>query len=192
MGFKFLNKLKKCRFEINSSFGFSLLETLVALAIFTMGILGPLNLAAYSIRIATYARNQTIAYYLAQEVVEYIRFIRDSNSLNGDDWLRHTTFASINHCWGAGGCYIDVYAGTASSCGANCPKIRYDPVTGLYNYSIGAETIFTRKVNIEPDFDCGGTCAAREYEAELTVEISWDERFLSKTFVIQEHIFDWK
>lgn len=61
--------------------GFSILETVVALAIITVGILGVLSLFTQTIRSGELSINQEIAINLAQEGIEVIRNKRDSNWL---------------------------------------------------------------------------------------------------------------
>ena len=55
--------------------GFTLVETLVAISIFTISILGMLSVLASSIANTTYAKQKMVATYLAQEGIEYIRNI---------------------------------------------------------------------------------------------------------------------
>ncbi len=176
---KFLLKFKKSR--RNGEKGFTLLETLVAIAVFTFSIMGPLSLASYAIRSVSVARNQTIAFYLAEEAVEYIRNKRDSNSLVGDPWLKN-----LNQCWGGQGCEIDVPNDDISPYGGSGSYLRYNPVTGFYNYESGTRTTFKRRVKI--DRNVGG----RDFETRITVTLTWLERQTTKTFVVQENIFDWK
>lgn len=52
--------------------GFSLVESLVAITVLIVGVLGPLNIAARGIGDGLFARNQIVANYLAQEAIEII------------------------------------------------------------------------------------------------------------------------
>lgn len=71
--------------------GFTILETLVAIAILIVAITGPLAIVAQALRASYFSRDQITAYYLAQEAVEYIRNTRDAlgagQGSNGADWL---------------------------------------------------------------------------------------------------------
>lgn len=64
--------------------GQTLIETIVAAFILTMGIGAALGLANYSLGVSTNIRNQTIAMGLAREGIEVVKNIRDTN------WLRDT------------------------------------------------------------------------------------------------------
>lgn len=67
--------------------GFSLLETMVAITILMMTIVGPLALASRGIVFADYVKDEITGFYLAQEAMEAIRNIRDSNNKNNLGWL---------------------------------------------------------------------------------------------------------
>src|SRR3989344_5252969 len=65
---------------------FTLVETLVAISIFTVSLLGIMSVLASGISSTNYAKQKMIASYLAQEGIEYVRNIRDTNvlySVNG-------------------------------------------------------------------------------------------------------------
>ena len=69
--------------------GFTLVETLVAISIFSVSILGIMSVLASGISHANYAKQKMIALYLAQEGIEYARNIRDTKVL-----------FSVNNGWG--------------------------------------------------------------------------------------------
>lgn len=50
--------------------GFTLIETFVAISILLIAVMGPLQMFSKAIADGLYAKNQTIAYYLAQEGIE--------------------------------------------------------------------------------------------------------------------------
>lgn len=54
------------------------METLVAISIFTMSILGLLSILASGISDTNYAKEKMVASYLAQEGIEYVRNMRDT------------------------------------------------------------------------------------------------------------------
>src|SRR3989338_9508740 len=63
------------------SAGFTLVETLVAVMLLSVAVVAPMSLAARSLGSAYYARDQITAFYLAQEAIEALRSIRDSQIL---------------------------------------------------------------------------------------------------------------
>lgn len=65
----------------NSSTGFTLVETLIAIAILTIAVAGPLYIADRAVVSAEIARDRLTASYLAQEGIEYVRAMRDNEFL---------------------------------------------------------------------------------------------------------------
>ena len=157
--------------------GFTLLETIVAIGILSLAMTGVFSLASLSIRSASVSSNQTIAFFLASEAIEYIRNIRDSNILAGSGWL-----TGLVTCQSANGCYVDVINDMIMGCGAECPKIKFDPMEKFYNHSIGGDTLFTRQIlisNVAPDI-----------EVKVIVVMSWQQRTLTRTFTLENHLFN--
>jgi len=76
--------------KTNKRKGFTLVETLVAIAIFTVSILAVMAVLANSISDTNYAKKKMTAAYLAQEGIEYVRNKRDtsilSSSSSQDGW----------------------------------------------------------------------------------------------------------
>ncbi len=66
--------------------GFTLVETLVAVAILMIAISGPLTIANQALTAALGSRNAMIATYLAQEGMESIKNIKDNNLAKGNDF----------------------------------------------------------------------------------------------------------
>lgn len=64
--------------------GFTLLETLVAIAILLIAVVGPMSIIGGSLAQVSTARDQMIAVNLAQEGIEVVRQKRDSNMI--DAW----------------------------------------------------------------------------------------------------------
>lgn len=68
--------------------GFTLVETLVAVAILMVAIAGPLTVANKALIAALGSRNAMIATYLAQEGMESIKNIKDNNAARSQStWL---------------------------------------------------------------------------------------------------------
>lgn len=157
--------------------GFTLVETLVALSVLILAVTGPLTLASFAIRSSGYSQNQIIAFYLAQEALEYVKNKRDNNALKDEEWL-----GGLGNCRGTSGCTIDVPNNDIKNCNP-CQKLKYDSATGFYNQSTGIDTPFTREVKLRD--------IVEGREAKITVIISWQERLIPRSFSIEENILNW-
>jgi len=163
--------------------GFSLLETLVALAILNAAILGPINLAYISIRSASLSHNITTAAFLAEEGVELARSQREKNIYSGNNWL-----TVLIDCTVDSPCRIATVADGEIEivpCGGLCAPLKYDSVTGLYWYESGNASIFTRTFTIDE--------ITENKEAKITITVSWKERFLGgvQNVQLESRLFNW-
>jgi type II secretory pathway pseudopilin PulG len=67
--------------KMNSKKGLTMVETLVAISILTIAVIGPLGIIAQALHTSYYTRDQMTAHYLAQEAIEYVRNLRDMQSI---------------------------------------------------------------------------------------------------------------
>ena len=69
--------------------GFTIIETLVAIAILMIAITGPLVVSNKSLTAALYAKDQTTATYIGQKSIEWIRNKKDNNIalLGSENWF---------------------------------------------------------------------------------------------------------
>ena len=159
---------------------FTLLETLVAIAVLLMALLGPFSIAQQSLKSAYYARDQVTAFYLAQEGVEFVRAVRDQNYLEGNDWLSGIGTS----CTGAP-CIIDFPNFTYAACPqGTCPPLKVSQVGELYNHITGTESPFTRYILLT-------TSPTNPEQIIVSVTISWRSSGVSRVFTIQERLFNW-
>jgi len=180
-----------------SDTGFSLVETLVALAILTLAIAGPLGVASQSVTYALNAKDQMAAVYLAQEAMEAVRNIRDSNRLDADQsaWLTGAA-EDLAECAGIDcGVNIAVSGGVPSISIAPCTSwlsgdctLYYHGASGLYNHdNSGAATSFVRTVRI------GSPIGGNTDEASVVGTVTWRTRphLPLRTVMVREHLFNW-
>lgn len=185
--------------------GFTLVETLVAVSIFTVSVLALLVILSSSIANVSYAKKKIIAGYLAQEGVEYMRNMRDtfvlysSSSQNGwDAFITKTSLCDII-VDNTKSCYFDdanlfnggimpmVNLVSVTACGAACPVMLYDATAGgategRYNYSSGITTDYIRKIKItliSPD------------EIKVSSTVSWLQGSGVYSVTLSEDLFNW-
>ena len=95
------------------------METIVAIAILLISIAGPLTVAEKALTEAVSSQDQMTASYLAQDLMEYVKNVRDDNLLNNsaNGWLTGLTGTFTGRTDG-----FDLVAGTFDLAGppANC------------------------------------------------------------------------
>ncbi len=158
--------------------GFTLVETLVAISILLIAVVGPMSAISKSLMQMTIARDQMIAINLAQEGIEAVRQKRDSNVLEviagvpGASWM-----SGLNQP------RYKVDLGAVIFCGASCSPLMIDAGTGLYGQALGAvSTPFSREISITG----GGTI-----ERKITSTVGWTRGGVLRKVVVSEAIFNW-
>lgn len=169
--------------------GFSLVETLVAIAVLITAVTGVLTVAGKGLRLTGVAREQLIASYLAQEPIEFIRNVRDSNRLQSSltPWLE-----DLDDCLNQD-CIIDpTFNGNPTvatqPCTGTCSVLNFNSASGLYRYDTGAGWVpskYTRTTRVITPID------GQSNEARIDVTVSWPAGTATRTFRIQEYILNW-
>ncbi len=143
--------------------GFTLLETLVAIAILAIGTAGPIYMAARSLTLARNSANRMTASFLASEGIELARQARDEAYLTNypnDSATAWSTFLPnqlvVYQCSGNGCYFSNTDKGAlATACGsADCKnegRLYIDSSKGTYTTdpASGAATPFYRYLKID-------------------------------------------
>lgn len=174
----------------NHKKAFTLVETLVAISILSLSILAGFTAVQNGIKSSLTSKNQITSFYLAQEVMEYVKNIRDENALdfiNGGTrtWLTGLSAQASDPCYFGKTCYIDSPLKTATACsGVNttCPNLRMDQTSKLWGYTAGwTQTNFKRAISFQ---------SVSADEVAITVWISWTEGLNTKTFQVTKSLFN--
>ena len=160
--------------QVSSSKGFTLIETLVAIAVLGVGLIPAFIQASSALSLSQTVRNSLTATYLAQEGIETIRAMRDANWFAGDPFGQGISDAC------AGGCQVQW--DKAEPLQLADPSLKLDPVTGLYQYDTGTDTGFHRTVT---------TTSISAHELKVVVSIDWRDRTGDKKFEVEDHLYDW-
>lgn len=152
------------------------METLVAITVLIVAIVGPLYAVHKSITASYAARDKLIATALAQEGLEYVRSVRDNNYLAGRMWTT-TLGTCFNYT-----CYVDQGRNIITRCPGNSCNPLSISNANLYTQSGGAPTRFTRSVRIT-------SITANEMRVEVTV--TWMTSRVPYTVTISEHLYNW-
>ena len=151
--------------------GFSLVETLVAISLLLIVIVGPMTISAKSAKSSTFATEQIQAFFLAQEGLELAQKARDDMQLeyfmdlgatNPTPWggfMNSSATGVYKDCFKVTGCGLAWTGGaagelTVTNCGAcllykNANTAARAHYTYWPNGVINTPTIFTRKVYFE-------------------------------------------
>lgn len=181
-----IDKIKKFR-RINRAF--TLVETLVAIAIFSTSILGLMLVLAAGIYNTNYAKNKITASYLTQEGIEYARNMRDTYSLysvtTGKGW--NDFRAKLASCNLGNECGFNNSVSVFDNnfifkCSSGGCKLYIN--NGGYNTNgSGADSGFVRKIwadVIDPD-----------KEIKVFSNVSWVQGSGSYNITFSENLFNW-
>jgi prepilin-type N-terminal cleavage/methylation domain-containing protein len=173
-------KIQNKKYKIpNTKRGFTLVETLVSLFIFSLSITAIIVVTGQGVSDTTIAKNKITAVALAQEGIEVIRNIRDTYSLSeaspGSGWINFINDVQ-NNCAKPDGCFIeDIISytdspivnpcntvGGGSDFPSGCPVIERERLPSVttstifgtlgfyqYNSSVATESPFQRSIFIE-------------------------------------------
>ena len=132
---------------ITSNKGFSLVETLVAITLLLLIMVGPLAITSRTSSSATFASEQVVASFLAQEGLEIVQKARDdtvlsSTFLGGTQATAWTNFVSAySSCVSSDGCRIELDSAGAVVAPQSCSTIAN---CLLYlNTASGARSMYT-------------------------------------------------
>ncbi|HRH26476.1 MAG TPA: prepilin-type N-terminal cleavage/methylation domain-containing protein [Candidatus Paceibacterota bacterium] len=174
----------------NTHKGFTLIETLVAIFIISIAIVATMSSAQRALQTSYYARDQVVGFFLADEAMEIVQNIRDSNFKSGNHWLTGiiATDAAVNSesvfCTdittnsrqlklvGTAGCPVDGRL--------------YQTSAGKYtNVSTGNNiTIFKRQLSVK---------RISEQEIQITVSLKWKTGSMAeREFKFYKSLLNWK
>ncbi|MDQ5901330.1 MAG: hypothetical protein QG580_45 [Patescibacteria group bacterium] len=174
-------------FKFKKESGFTLVETLVAIAIFATAITGLIVISGRGINDNVFVKNKLTASYLAQEGVEIIRMMRDNAALanpSSDYWENFIN--NIDVCYSPDGtdvCWVDPAGPSIGPCDNQiCENLGYDEYTGIYGYGF-EESIFNREVRVVP---------VEDYEEILIIsDVSWTQGSNTYKTSYQYNLLNW-
>lgn len=183
--------------------GFTLVESLVAISILMIAVIGPMFVVSQALKTSYFSRDQITSFYLAQEAIEYVRNVRDRNSLtqvDPADWLDGIVDGQLTNppiaaeLDGSGMVKYTLTRGGAgyqlTPCPSNvCPKISLNKDTGVYgDSSVTSPSMYTREIVF---YKAPGDADALQ---EVTVEVTmkWQQIGGTYQYKLRENITNWK
>jgi len=161
---------------IKNQKGQLMVECLVALSILTVGFLAMVTLLTHSLASNYDVLNRLIAANLAEEGIEVVKNIIDTNV------AARATDPTIT--WNAGitnGTSSVVY--DSNSLGSDDNSYLKLDTNGFYNYSSGNNTIFKRKIEI---FNLNIN------EVKVKSTVTWTAKNRSNSISVEDHFFNWR
>ena len=168
--------------KLSSTTGFSIVETLVAIAIITITIAGSLTAVNKSLAVSTETRNQTTASLLAQDAMEYIKNVKSLNiKVNAPSWL-----FGLGSCVEGDPCIVDSMfpnGSGVSSClpSGGCPV--YVNSIGYHQTITGdsVRTPFDRSFYLGP---------VGSDERKIVVNVTWETAGVPDSAKLVNYIFN--
>lgn len=153
--------------------GQALVESIVALSVLTMGLLGIITLLSQSLGLNRSVSDNYTATYLGTEGIEVVKSIIDANQIQGRAWNE----GLMN------GAYEVTYDSVSLT--SNQDRfLRYEPATNLYSYAGSQATTLKRTVTIE---------RISGDELRVLSRVTWTTRGAgSFDIVLEDHFFDWR
>ena len=176
--------------------GFTLVETLVAITLLAIALIGPFVAVQNAVQASYVARDQLIASQLAQEGVEYVRSVRDNNYLASPQrtWMDGL---SSYQCYGEDPdqyCHVDPTQGDIHGDSPNHSAMQsyssisslpylYLASSGLYNQQdVGSPTRFKRLIQLR---------VVNASEVEVLVEVQWISGTRAYSVTVTDNLRDW-
>lgn len=159
---------------------FTLIETLIAITLITVVLTAVTGLILTTLLANQRNLHSLKGMYLAQETLEAVRFMRDSN------WLRNYSWNGGSPVWGAD---FDLGAETELNLfltDEKCPPcfgFSSDETESVVTDDSGFE--YTRALNFKPVTDM-------EDAVEVTATVSWEERGITRSVELSTYLSDWK
>lgn len=161
--------------------GFSIVEITVVIFIISVGLLGVMALNTRNLQVQNINKNDLIAAQLAQEGLELVRNIRDTNWLKGDDWKSGVGIGTNSDIVQDGDYTID-YAGNI----VDIDGIDNAPLSingsGFYDHGVGASSPFFRLISVVDQID----------SLNITCTVRWRERGRVNDYKAETVLYNWK
>lgn len=162
---------------IKNKKGFTIIEALVAITILMISIAGPLTVANKGLAASNLSRDQVIATYLAQDAIEKIKNIKDSDfKVSSNNWAMNISPYSDGSWYGIDTINYNIQSNLANSPLLLTPKGQY-----TYNNVTGSiQSPFSRKFK---------TTKIGNEEYRLEVVVSWKNGNVSNSITTEAELF---
>lgn len=160
--------------------GFTILETIIAFFIITMGMVGVLTLVVQNVQVQYINKNVLIASHLAQEGLELVRNVRDNNWLTpGHGWTQDIVGDGTYTVDYRGRTSINASVNDINDAGARL----YIDNNGFYSHLASSQaTKFYRLI----------TVADHGSYLDVECKIRWLEKAQNYDYTAKTLLYDWR
>ncbi len=175
--------------------GQSLIETLVALTILIIGILGAVSLSIYTIRAGASSKDDIIAENLAREGIEAVRWLRDDNWVKEAGWNKGLDkpdeYRILLGDLGNPGDSVDLQKSKEGEISIEHPFYRLCLLDGQYQHMKDGEkeclgkwqdSVFNRRITLD---------RISADEIRVVSEVKRGGAWGAKVYTLTEHIYNW-
>ncbi len=155
--------------------GLTLIELVIAVFIIAVGTVGAFSVLQKVIVSTTLSSSRLTASYLAQEGVEIIRNIRDTNWVFvTPSWDDNINVDSSN--------YLDYQSSAFPDSACVGDYLKFDESLGFYICNPPSDGKFKRTITVvKPEAD----------KMEVTVQVEWKELGGAHSITVQENLYNW-
>ena len=164
---------------------FTLVEALIAMSILIIGIISSFILVTRALYNTSIIQDRLTASFLAQEGLELVREIRDSNYINRinngtGNWNDGLQSGTYRISFENGNILIKTITNPSEA------TLYFHDDTGLFDYNSvgGVLTSFNRQIQIDP-------ILGSDHELRITVTVSWQTKGIGYKLQAEDHLFDW-
>ncbi len=173
--------------------GFTVVETLMALTVFSMVVVALVTVSSSSVTNVNFMRNRLTASYLGQEGIEVVRNIRDGYIASGAGWASFVATFD-NQCMSESGCDFDPMQSIAQGDGmystsglSECTlqtneSEYYSPLGGLV---FQRRTPYCRRIQFVPLTD-------GSQGLKIVSTVTWQDGTTPKTLQMVDYIYEWQ
>jgi len=160
--------------------GFTLIEVVVSIFVLSIALSAISFIFSSVIASANTVKHNFIASFLAQEGIEVM------NNLRNGDWIAGRPFGSFGTAGVLGnGSYRVQWDSAVPITIVTNPPLLYDSTTGLYGYSSGTASGFTREIVVDT--------VIPNIQIRITANVSWtDSRGNVRNLAAESHLYNWK
>lgn len=171
-------------FNNKNNKGLTLVETLVAISVLLMAVIGPMVIYSKSITNTRYAGDQITAYYLAQEGIELVKYLVNTEFNDGTAWFKSSSLPNCNFGSSLNECSIEVPNGNICK-GGSCDFKLYLDANNLYTHdSNGIPTKFERTIKFDNN--------PPENGALVSSTVTWKSAGEDRSVTVEEYMTKWR